>query len=272
MMLEEGDAQHHCENLKAALRRARAELLDEQVLRDAAEIEVLFFTDNCLLVLPVETEFMESESQLGMMFLVAGAFMLTMSRAGYFMRGSIVRGRVHADAKFGYAFGPGLIEAIELEKATKQPRIEVSEAVVELAQEHARFYASESPQGTAIASDGDTHYVNYLTIVPEEADEDSLAEQLALLAQHRDAIAGGLADAASEEIAKKYHWLADYHDAFCDAAYPSHPGLRVPFSRGTSALQWSATTRILGALGEAMKARAPIRRRKYTFTLLRDEK
>lgn len=147
------DAQANLAALHRAIERAVKRFLDDPHFEEF--LAVVWFTDNVAIGWPLDRPDGDSESDLGLMFVLAGWFMLEMALAGQFMRGGLTVGEVYIGDH--YAFGPALIAATELEKKVAvHPRTALSRDVMALAAGHADSYYAETwtaPQSLHLLSD-----------------------------------------------------------------------------------------------------------------------
>lgn len=122
-------------------------------------------------------------------------------------------------------FGPELIRAYELEsQVAVYPRIILSENSKQEVLNFKQFYseAKESPFYTEILEDLDGEwFLNYLHILIDYNEESVVGGDFTpiypYLKKHKDIIESALERYGSNyKLLKKYAWLANYHNYFCD--------------------------------------------------------
>lgn len=139
---------------------------------DADSQRVLYFSDNLVIVSPIDPT--GANRDLGLFFhtWAAAAYQLNMGIRGRMLRGGITVGDAYAHNTF--VTGPAHLQAVLLEEKTaSNPRIVLDEVCVELAREEFNNggYAdkSDSPYGFFLLRDADGRtFVNYLVAVSED--------------------------------------------------------------------------------------------------------
>jgi len=174
------------------------------------------FTDNIVLGYALWSD--HGENELGNAVLQAAHYQLQLALDGFFARGGMAIGELFMDELT--VFGPALLDAYNIEHSVADvPRIALSRDVVALAKRYTEFYASphESPENQTILIDADgVGFLNYLDDLIH-SDVDGIMVLADYVAQHRDNIQRRLADFRNRsKIWSKYHWLASYHNWFCD--------------------------------------------------------
>ena len=214
--------QEYLERLFAALARARVFKKGQDGL---AVYEVATFTDNLVVGCPVSRNQPDAEGELGLAFILASIYQFQLAIDGVFIRGGVTRGEIYMDDDFTY--GPGLVEAYELEqRVAAQPRIVLSQSVVTLCIEHTAYYgdASNSPHDTylLVSQDGEV-FLNYLSVLYEE-----VTDVHAELHNHKNAVEAALTQFSGQaRIWSKYCWVADYHNYFCSTNHPDWADLLI---------------------------------------------
>lgn len=139
---------------------------------------------------------------------------LIMLHAGFLARGGIAFGPLHMQKDF--AFGAALIEAAELEKETKWPRIALTPEAAERNREVVRTAYGNDPESSPHAeeylvdNDGDVVFVNHLLLwLGEEDDPEAAANNLN---RQKQIIENALAREESGDVFDKWKWLADMHN------------------------------------------------------------
>jgi hypothetical protein len=190
--------------LEAAVTRAGT---DERVFGQAST----WFTDNAVVATPlVDGEI--SEAITGGMEVAAAYLLLVCWERGFLGRGAISVGPHYMDERF--VFGPALIEAVELEKSAKWPRVVLGPDAVAVERHHSQFYANalNSAQSTCLTRDEeDVVFVDHLGIyIDEEHNPTALDHFLTL---HRKATEAGLAaHSVGSPPWEKWRWLAEYQN------------------------------------------------------------
>jgi hypothetical protein len=110
------------------------------------------------------------------------------------------------------AFGPGLVQAYELEQEAVYPRIVLTRVLAGLAKlQPVSFLHSGITDGVNrdfVRGEDDRTFVNYLAVLPYISDDKN-----GTLTAHKTHIEEALKEFASDgHIWDKYRWLADYHD------------------------------------------------------------
>ncbi|WP_255449625.1 hypothetical protein [Bacillus sp. BPN334] len=141
---------------------------------------------------------------------------------GFFIRGGVSVGPHFMDEET--VFGPELITAYNLEsQVAVYPRIILSKS----SKDKVREYISYSPQpdnafNSELLEDMDGEwFVNYLNVLftwyEEEAFNGDFTSFFPYLEAHRDKISSALDTYANNhKLLKKYSWIANYHNYFCD--------------------------------------------------------
>lgn len=174
---------------------------------------VTWFTDNVVVGTPAHDPH-GIEMALGFTAVGVAYMQLIMLDAGFLARGAIAFGPLHMQKDF--AFGAALIEAAELEKHTKWPRIALSPEAAERNREVVRTaygsHAGSSPHAEEylVDNDGDVVFVNHLgSWLGEEEDEETASLNLS---RQKTIIEGALVREGSGEVFEKWKWLADMHN------------------------------------------------------------
>jgi len=199
------------------------------------------FTDNIVLGYPLFSG--DGESEYGFVIGRIAEYQLTMSLAGFFVRGGLAIGPLFMDDNIVY--GPAIIEAYRAEsELARDPRIVLSQEVQNMVMQHTKYYADpgESPQNRELIVDPDGHvFVNYLEMLVIE-DDAGPCVAWKKIELHKEQIEKNLSKFKDKPVIwSKYYWLANYHDYFClthqqysgyKKAYLIDPGIAKPeFSR-----------------------------------------
>lgn len=197
--------------LTAALRQAR-----DRAMFEDPELEVhavTWFTDNVVVGTPAQ-DLHGVEMALGFTAIGVAYMQLIMLDAGFLARGAIAFGPLHMQRDF--AFGAALVEAAELEKTTKWPRVALTSEATERNREVVRTAygsaAESSPHADEylVDNDGDVVFVNHLgSWLGEEDDSETASRNLV---RQKSIIEDALARENSGNVFDKWKWLADVHN------------------------------------------------------------
>lgn len=209
---ESPDALMHLRALSVALEKAR-----ERAAFESEEAEpyhaVTWFTDNVVIGSPISgtTGPLGIEPALGFSALGAAYLQLLLLDAGYVGRGAISLGAHHMQQRM--AFGPALVEAVNLEKTTRWPRVALTEEAADFNRAIVtEFYATpeDSPHATEYLVDEDgVVFVDHLSVWLGDEDDDVVLDRL--LRRQRAVIEESLSRQAGD-VFEKWKWLADMHN------------------------------------------------------------
>jgi hypothetical protein len=119
------------------------------------------FTDNVVLGIPI---IQDGESDLGLVFSLAGLYQYKLIQNGFFVGGGIAVGQLYMDDDV--VFGDALLEAHRAEsELARDPRVVLAPSAARMIREHLCYYARicESPQSDELLVDVDGQvFVNYL--------------------------------------------------------------------------------------------------------------
>ncbi len=218
-MASDLEAQEHLEVLFDALQFAHAMGISKKEYYGIAT-----FTDHIALGWPIRDD---AEAELGGTIINAAYHQFALARFGLFARGGLAIGDVFFGE--GFAFGPGLVKAYELEsKVARHPRVVVDEQVVDSVRHHGRYYGglSRSPYEDELLWDSDDRFfVNYLDVI-NDLEMAGGAEIL----RHKTVVERGLVKYREAPWIEKYHWLADYHNYWCKHRFAMDPSLLIPIT------------------------------------------
>lgn len=190
--------------LEAAIERAGT---DERVFGQAST----WFTDNAVVATPLgEPQFTEGIT-VGLQ--VAAAYLLLVCwERGFLGRGAITVGEHYMDERF--VFGPALIEAVDMEKAARWPRVTVSPDALRFERHHSRAYAQklQSVQSRCLTLDEEgVAFIDHLGIYIDEEDDPESLEHF--LRRHQAATEEGLrANERDSPAWEKWRWLGEYQN------------------------------------------------------------
>jgi hypothetical protein len=167
--------------------------------RDIKALSYRIFSDNVCFWGGLDT----GPLALSVMVSTLAEFQLALMRRGLFCRGGLALGNHHASDYVLY--GPAIVQAVELERVAKYPRILISNEIMDhpdLAKMACFYYQFHKF--------GDDHwFVNYLWGIYFKDKKYALAD----IAFHRAAVLSGMVQHKDDErILEKYTWLRDYHN------------------------------------------------------------
>ncbi|MCP1450345.1 hypothetical protein [Priestia megaterium] len=218
--IKNGTGDEFLENIHSSLGKARASITPYPFL--PAKIKV--FTDNVVIGWPIRGD---GEGELGNTFLNLSEYQLALALDGFFIRGGISIGPHFMDEET--VFGPELIKAYELEsQVAVYPRIILSEESKQDVKRFTRYYmdVKGSPFYTELLEDMDGEwFLNYLDILfdifEDEVAQKDFTSVYRSLEVHKTNIESALEKYSSNyKLLKKYAWLANYHNYFCDEFMP----------------------------------------------------
>ena len=172
------------------------------------------FSDSLIVAIPVE-EGQSPAAGIARLIFDINQLQHSLSSYGYFGRGALTFDRLHFHD--GLVFGPALVEAVELERATaREPRIVLSAAAT---LELRRGLRVEGPgaeilgEPTVLLDEDGLVFVDYLSGAFQSDPLVDLPEQLTA---HRTAVELELERHLHNfERWSKYRWAAEYHNAIC---------------------------------------------------------
>ena len=130
------------------------------------------------------------------------------------IRGAIVYGDIYNSAD--YVFGTGLIEAVEIESSTSNPKIVISENGCKIIKDRIE-YMSDSQIDTSLflADNTGVTFVNYLSDMLNHHNYSGDEKGVDFyLAQYKTFIEKNLNSDLDEKATDKYQWTADYYNYF----------------------------------------------------------
>jgi hypothetical protein len=204
------DALSHLKRLSAALSRARKRTGFEPP-RGEPWHAVTWFTDNLVVGTPVSSDD-EVEAALGSTAIGAAYLQLLLLDAGFLGRGGIAYGPHHMQKRL--VFGPALVEAVNLEKDTRWPRVALTKKAADLNRKAVRdFYSNpeDSPHADEylVDDEDDVVFVDPLSLWLAEEDDDELVDDI--LSRQRRTIECALSRETGG-VFDKWKWLADMHN------------------------------------------------------------
>lgn len=205
-----GTGNEFLNQIHTSLKNARRTMTNQLPL---AKVKV--FTDNVVIGWPIHED---GEGELGTTFLNLSEYQFSLALNGFFTRGGVSIGPHFMDEET--VFGPELITAYKLEsQVAVYPRIILSEKSIEKVHEYIQYAPQpDNPFNSVLLEDMDGEwFLNYLYVLLEWYSEDVTLH----LETHRNQIESALTTYANDhKLLKKYSWIANYHNYFCDEFLP----------------------------------------------------
>jgi len=131
---------------------------------------------------------------------------------GVFVRGAMCYGKLFANNEF--VFGRGLIDVVALESQATFPRIIIDPSFV-------NSVYNKEPNNNYLSnymlSDDFVYYVDYIKLYAKACLSHSKADFIWFLSNHKFFITENIkAHVNCESILKKYIWIKDYHNRYCE--------------------------------------------------------
>lgn len=217
----DGMGDEFLEQIHASLKNARSTITEQFPL---AKVKV--FTDNVVIGWPIH-ESGDGEGELGTTFLNLAEYQFSLALDGFFTRGGVSVGPHFMDEET--VLGPELITAYNLEsQVAVYPRIILSGKSIEKVHTYRTYYPSkyDNPFYFELLEDMDGEwFINYLYVLFEWYEEEAINGDFTPffphLEAHRNRIERALHDYANNyKLLKKYAWIANYHNYFCDEFLP----------------------------------------------------
>ena len=202
----------------------------QEILGSAGEgFDMKVFTDNIVVSYKAQhLEIERGERELGTFLMLFAQVQAGLASDGFLLRGAISFGNHFQDNDIAYS--KALIEAVDLEKSSRAPKLAIAESVEPWIRRQLSSYGHVqwSPHYDALLQDSDDGrlFVNYLDVVFEHYND--LEIDYGLLAAHKETVANGLMEHEDkEDVLWKYRWLATYHNYACRTfaerfPFPSH--------------------------------------------------
>lgn len=229
------EASNSLKRLHKALKKARSRYIGDKDFSDGHS--VTWFTDNVVVAIPLD-HYPDTELPIGLLTIFIAWFQYDMAIEGFFFRGAITLGDVCVTQKL--AFGPALIEAVDLEQChSVQPRVVVSRsAQIEIGKHLHSYSLSQSPFATTLAVDaGTTVFINYLALTAGELD-DFLYDGRLLIKRHREQVVTELAKCDVPAVVDKYRWLANFHNTCASRMFPEDLDLLIDIPDPSTEVQY----------------------------------
>lgn len=183
---------------------------------DTLIFDTKVFTDNIVVAYPLRYPSHDlGEPELGTLLIVLAYVQATLAAEGFFLRGAITAGQHYQDQDIAY--GKALLEAVDLDKSGKPPRLVVGPSVESLISEHLSWYGDlRSPHHSDLLEDpcDGQLFVNYLRVDWEDFPDVSINYRL--LEEHGERVREALRrHHPGTSVWRKYAWLATYHNYAC---------------------------------------------------------
>ena len=174
------------------------------------------FTDNIVVASPLRDPTGDlGEPELGTLLTLFAHVQASLGADGFFLRGAITAGQHYQDQDIAY--GGALLEAVDLNKSGKPPRLVIGSSLEPLIAEHLSWYGGGwAPHHNQLLEDprDGQLFVNYLRVAFEYFPDGPIDHQL--LAAHRKRVRRGLRAYESDtRVRQKYEWVATYHNYVC---------------------------------------------------------
>ena len=213
-----GNEEEFLRRTKSSLNAAYEKVRNDQTLCGVvpAMFDVKIFTDNIVIAYPLPAPDIDGgEPELGSLLMLFSDVQADLATDGFFLRGAITVGPHYQDRDIVY--GEALLEAVDLDKSGKPPRLVIGPSVEPLISEHLSWYGDGwAPHHSQLLEDPSDKrlFVNYLNVAFENFPDAPIDHEL--LAAHSKKVRKGLQKHESNEsVLQKYRWLATYHDYVC---------------------------------------------------------
>ena len=182
------------------------------------------FTDDIVVAHPLTSPVWDlGEPEVGSLLMLFAHLQASLAADGFILRGGITAGQHYQDQDIVY--GDVLLEAVDLNKSGKPPRLVIGSSVGCLISHHLSWYApNSSPYHSLLLEDPSDGrlFVNYLHVAFEHFPDGDIDHEL--LEAHKQMLSGGLqAYEAEPDVHAKYKWIAAYHNYVCRAFAEEFP-------------------------------------------------
>ena len=216
--LESGRGRQFLWSLKGSLSKAYKKVRDTGTLDEETPpiFDMKVFTDNIVVAYPRRNPDEDAEPELGSLMMLFAQVQAGLAADGFFLRGAIAAGRHYQDQDI--AFGEALLEAVDLDKSGKPPRMVIAPSVEPLISLQLESYGDgpHAPHYDHLLEDpcDERLFVNYLSAAFEYFPDGLIDYQL--LAAHKGSVLRGLRmNESNPEVLQKYTWIATYHNYVC---------------------------------------------------------
>ena len=179
-------------------------------------LDLKFFTDDIVVGYPLRDPVGDdAEIEFGTLMTLFAESQKRLALDGFLIRGAITIGRHYQDDDIAY--GDALLEAVDLSKSGKPPRLVVGTSVEPwILLQLSAYGDGPAPHHDELLEDpcDGLLYVNYLGAAFAYFPEEGIDYQL--LEGHKEMVYRGLQEHESDEsVYRKYAWLAAYHNYVC---------------------------------------------------------
>lgn len=215
--IESGTEGEFLQRIKRSLATAYKRVRDTATLNgtETSLFDMKVFTDNIIVAYPLSNPTWDrGEPELGRLLILFAQVQAGLAADGFFLRGAITAGQHYQDQDIAY--GKALLEAVDLNRPGKPPRLVIGNSIEPLISEQLSWYADWAPHYDLLfedACDGRL-FLNYLEAAFECFPDGPIDHHL--LAKHRTRVRTGLRVYESHpRVWSKYAWIANYHDYVC---------------------------------------------------------
>ena len=184
------------------------------------------YTDNIVVAHPLSAPFRDhGEPELGTLLTLFAEVQSSLAADGFLLRGGIAAGLHYQDEEVVY--GDALLEAVNLDKSGRSPRLVIGDSVRPLISKQLSSYGDSwwAPHYHHLLEDprdGEL-CVNYLGVAFEHFPYGPIDWKL--LEKHREKVLAGLSRYESDtRVWPKYRWAAVYHNYVCSTFAAQFPG------------------------------------------------
>ena len=225
--MESGKGEEFLLRIKSSLSAAYGKVHEARKLGYGLppDFEVKVYTDNVVVAYPLsEPSRDHGEPELGNLLMLFAEVQASLAADGLLLRGGIAAGWHHQDDDVVY--GDALLEAVNLDKSGRSPRLVIGESVNPLISKHLSSYGDSwwAPHYHHLLEDprdGEL-FVNYLVVAFEHFPDGPIDWKL--LEKHREKVLAGLSRYKSDtRVWPKYRWAAIYHNYVCSSFAAQFP-------------------------------------------------
>ena len=191
-----------------------AATLDDELSLPTFDIKV--FSDNIVVAYPLLAPMRDrGEPELVHLLMLFAEVQASLAAEGLFLRGAIAEGQHYQDRNIVY--GDAFLEAVDLDRSGKPPRLVIAPSVESLILEHLSWYGGGwAPHVELLLEDPSDErlFLNYLETAFQHFPDGPIHYQL--LADHSEKVRSRLRTYESDTyIRQKYEWIALYHNYVC---------------------------------------------------------
>ena len=216
--LEFDNGEAFLQRIKRSLSKAYDQVRDFSTLSGVEPfLDMKVFTDNIVVSYSLRDPRGDlGEPELGSLLMLFGHVQSSLAADGFFLRGAITVGQHYQDQDIAY--GNALLEAVDLDKPGKPPRLVIGPSLERRISTQLSWYGDKlwAPHYRRLLedpSDGNL-FVNYLGMAFAYYADGPIDYRL--LAAHGREVRRGLREHGSKpSVRLKYEWLAAYHNFVC---------------------------------------------------------